>query len=125
MRAVIASWVRAVVVGLVSAAVLTLPAAPSARAQSFLTLVASGYNMPVFVTHAGDSRLFVVQQDGYLKIVGGGTFLDIHSNIACCGEQGLLGLAFHPDYNAAGTAGYGRFYVDYTRASDGSIVIAE
>jgi hypothetical protein len=96
-------------------------AAPSA----FLTFVGGGVSSPVAITNAGDSRLFVVQQNGYIKILGGGTFLDLHTKIACCGEQGLLGLAFHPDYNSSTKTGYRRFYVTYTRASDGAIVVAE
>ncbi len=48
------------------------------------------------------------------------TFLDLSANIACCGERGLLGLAFHPQYGANG-----RFFVDYTRKSDGATVISE
>jgi glucose/arabinose dehydrogenase len=72
------------------------------------------------VTHAGDSRLFVVEQRGQIDIVGGGTFLDLSSRIVCCGERGLLGLAFDPDY-----AENGLFYVDYTRAGDGSVTVAE
>ena len=47
-------------------------------------------------------------------------FLDIHTKVVAGGEQGLLGLAFHPQY-----ATNGRFFVYYTRAGDGTIVIAE
>jgi glucose/arabinose dehydrogenase len=83
-------------------------------------LVAGGFSSPVFVTHAGDSRLFVVEQTGRIKIVGGGTFLDIHTIISTGGERGLLGLAFHPNY-----ASNGLFYVNYTRRSDGDTVVAE
>ena len=36
-------------------------------------------------------------------------FLDISGSVSCCGEQGLLGLAFHPDY-----AANGRFFVNFT-----------
>ena len=46
-------------------------------------------------------------------------FLDISSLVLCCGERGLLGLAFPPDYGASG-----RFYVNYTRAGDGRVVVA-
>lgn len=116
---------RALVTGLVAVGILVGPAAPRVAAQSFLTLVASGFDSPIFVTHARDSRVFVVEQTGYVKIVGGGTFLDIHTKVSCCGESGLLGLAFHPNYNVSGAPGFGRFYVNYTRASDGAIVIAE
>jgi glucose/arabinose dehydrogenase len=102
----------------------SVQAAPT-TASAFMTLVQGGFSSPVAITNAGDSRLFVVQQNGFIKIVGGGTFLDVHTRIACCGEQGLLGLAFHPDYNHSGMAGYRRFYVTYTRSSDGAIVLAE
>ena len=88
-------------------------------------IVASGFTLPVQVTHAGDgsSRLFVVQQNGYIRIVKNGVvnptdFLNIRSAISCCGEMGLLGLAFHPDYE---TNGY--FYIYYTRVGDFASVI--
>jgi glucose/arabinose dehydrogenase len=80
------------------------------------TRVASGLTSPVFVTYPpGDSaRLFIVEQVGRIKILESDTlhttpFLDISSKVTYGGEQGLLGLAFHPDY---GSNGY--FYVDYT-----------
>jgi glucose/arabinose dehydrogenase len=86
-----------------------------------MTFIAGGFTQPVFLTHAGDGRLFVVQQDGYIQIVGVGTFLDVHTLIAKDGgEQGLLGLAFHPNYQSNGL-----FYINYTRAGDGATVIAE
>jgi glucose/arabinose dehydrogenase len=100
-------------------ALVALPGAAAAASLN-LAFVAGGFASPVFVTNAGDSRLFVVEQDGRIKIVGGGTFLDITSMTAKGGERGLLGLAFHPNY-----ASNGRFYVDYTRKSDGDVVIAE
>jgi glucose/arabinose dehydrogenase len=107
---------------LVSSVVSAAQAAPSA----FLTLVGSGFTDPVVVTYApGRQDLFVGQQNGFIKIVGVGTFLDIHTKVVCCGEQGLLGLAFHPDYNNSAAIGYRRFYVYYTRSSDGALVIAE
>jgi glucose/arabinose dehydrogenase len=106
-------------VGLLTLLSAAMPSATLAAVG--LDFVAGGYSSPVFVTHAGDSRLFVVEQTGRIKIVGGGTFLDIHTKIRTKGgEQGLLGLAFHPDY-----ASNGLFYVNYTRKSDGDTVIAE
>jgi glucose/arabinose dehydrogenase len=78
-----------------------------------------GFDKPVFITHAGDSRLFVVEQSGKIRIVKNGQvlptpFLDLgedgESLIECCGEQGLLGLAFEPNYSQTG-----RFYVYYTQ----------
>jgi glucose/arabinose dehydrogenase len=104
-------------------AALVLPASvvPAHAAEALqLSLVADGFADPVLVTNAGDGRLFVVQQTGQIEIVGGGTFLDISDRISCCGERGLLGLAFHPDYAANGL-----FYVYYTRAGDGAAVVAE
>jgi glucose/arabinose dehydrogenase len=80
------------------------------------TLVVGGLQSPLDVQAApGDaSRLFVVEQRGRIRIVRGSTllaapFLDISGRISCCGERGLLGLAFHPDY-----AQNGRFYLNYT-----------
>ena len=95
---------------------------PAAAASGLpLTLIEDGLSRPVFVTNAGDSRLFVVEQDGLIKIIGGGTFLDLTGVVTQGGgEQGLLGLAFHPNY-----ASNGLLYVYYTRPSDGAEVIAE
>jgi glucose/arabinose dehydrogenase len=108
----------AAVVTLLTLLATAMPA--SALAAVGLQFVAGGFSSPVFVTHAGDSRLFVVEQTGRIKIIGGGTFLDIHTMISTGGERGLLGLAFHPNY-----ASNGLFYVNYTRKSDGDTVIAE
>lgn len=89
-----------------------------------LEFFTAGITSPVEITHAGDDRLFVVQQDGAVKIVSpeGSVsltpFLNIASKISFEGERGLLGLAFHPDY---ATNGY--FFVDYTN-TDGDTVIA-
>lgn len=82
-----------------------------------LVEVATGFARPLFVTFApGDSaRLFVVEQDGNIRVIEDGSvleepFLDLTANVEIEGnEQGLLGLAFHPDY-----ADNGRFYVNYT-----------
>jgi glucose/arabinose dehydrogenase len=80
-----------------------------------LQQVTSGLVSPVTVTNAGDGsgRLFIVQQTGEILILINGTilptpFLDISDLVSCCGEEGLLGLAFHPDY-----ANNGFFYVYY------------
>ena len=95
------------------------PGAASAAGFS-VTLVQGGFTQPVFVTNAGDARLFVVEQTGKIKIIGGGTFLDLTSKIVSGPEQGLLGLAFHPDY-----ATNGLFYVKYNAKGTGKNVIAE
>ena len=100
----------------------------SGRAPSGTTIqleqVVSGLNLPVTVTNAGDGsgRIFIVQQTGQIRILSGGTllptpFLDISALVSCCGERGLLGLAFHPDY-----ATNGFFYVDYTNVAGNTVV---
>ncbi len=92
---------------------------------AFIPVVTQGLNQPLFVTHthAGDSRLFIVEQTGKIKIWQNGQvlaqpFLDLSNVIACCGERGLLGLAFEPAYDITG-----RFYVYYTD-TNGDIAIA-
>lgn len=89
-----------------------------------LNLFASGFNRPVNIKHAGDDRLFVVEQDGIIKILNSdGTtestnFIDIDSRVGSNGnEQGLLGLAFHPDY-----AINGYFFVYYTNNSGNTVI---
>ncbi|MFA5569115.1 MAG: PQQ-dependent sugar dehydrogenase [Trueperaceae bacterium] len=79
-----------------------------------LVPVADGLKQPVSITNAGDSRLFVVQQGGMVRIVKDGAllkdpFLDISDRTKSGGERGLLGLAFPPDYATSG-----HFYVYYT-----------
>lgn len=83
-----------------------------------IELFKDGFNNPVNLQHAGDERLFVVEQNGIIKIlnpdgtINGDPFLDISSQVSCCGERGLLGLAFHPDYE-----NNGYFFVNYTNTS--------
>jgi glucose/arabinose dehydrogenase len=108
-----------------AAALLSL--APTRLAAIQLNPVATGLSSPLFVGNAGDgsNRLFIEEQGGLIRVLQPGsstptTFLDIHTKVVAGGEQGLLGLAFHPQY-----AGNGRFFVYYTRAGDGTIVIAE
>lgn len=78
-------------------------------------LVAENLGNPVFLTSPpDDTRLFVVDQAGRILILSEGAvreepFLDIGDLVSGGGEQGLLGLAFHPRY-----AENGRFFVDYT-----------
>ena len=100
----------------------------SSRAAITLGLVSvkAGFTQPVAIASAGDGsgRLFVVEQAGRIRIIRNGTllaapFLDISARVSCCGERGLLGLAFHPSYRSNG-----RFYVYYTDTG-GSLVIAE
>ena len=87
----------------------------------------SGLASPLFITGArdGSNRLFVVEQGGRIKVLQPGSttptvFLDIVSRVQSGGERGLLGLAFHPDFE-----NNRRFFVNYTRNPDGATVIAE
>jgi glucose/arabinose dehydrogenase len=100
--------------------------APAAWPQISLSRVAGGFVLPVHVTHAGDGsgRIFVVEQGGRIGILDNGValpspFLDVSSRVLCCGEQGLLSVAFPPGFTAKR-----HFYVDYTRTPDGATVVA-
>ena len=79
---------------------------------------ADGFSSPLALKNAGDERLFVVEQGGVIKIVdlngvvNTTPFLDIQSIVNAGGERGLLGLAFHPEYQANG-----RFFVHYSNSS--------
>ncbi|MGZ8502078.1 MAG: PQQ-dependent sugar dehydrogenase [Candidatus Limnocylindrales bacterium] len=91
-----------------------------------LTSVMSGLDGPVLVTNAADGsrRLFVVEQRGVIKVWRSGhglsTFLDMRSRVELSGEQGLLALAFHPDYEHNR-----KFYVLFTEKSTGDVIVAE
>ncbi|MBI1191969.1 MAG: cadherin [Bacteroidetes bacterium] len=98
---------------------------PLAAPNITLEVFGSGYNSPVDIVHAGDERLFIVEQDGTIRIIDttgvpvSVPFLDINARVGSSGsEQGLLGLAFPPDY-----ATDGRFYVNYT-GNDGDTRIS-
>ncbi len=88
--------------------------------------VATGFTNPIFLTQPPNDfdRMFVVQQGGQIRIRTGGAtlatpFLNIASSIISGGEQGLLGLAFHPNYATNGV-----FYVYYTAAGSGANTLA-
>ena len=91
------------------------PPLPGETGTLELQLVASGLSSPLYLTTpAGDPRLFIVEQEGRIRIVKNGQlpatpFLDITGSVGAGGERGLLSVAFHPSY---ATNGY--FYVDYT-----------
>ena len=73
------------------------------------------FRSPVYLTApAGDPRLFVVEQQGKIQVVKNGRmltrpFLDITDYVKAGGEQGLLSMAFHPDYR-----NNGEFFVNFT-----------
>ena len=79
-----------------------------------LSLVTSGFNSPISIANAGDTRLFIVEQAGIIQILHPDNSVTAFLNITdrvddSADEEGLLGLTFHPDY---ATNGY--FYVNYT-----------
>ncbi len=83
------------------------------------------FDQPVFVAQPpqGGRELFVVEQPGRIVRVDGRgrtrVFLDISNRVSCCGEQGLLSMAFAPDYERSG-----RFFVNYTDR-DGATRVVE
>ena len=87
-------------------------------------LVASGLAHPTYVTAPplDPNRLFIVEQPGRIRLVKNGAlqttaFLDIRSKVESSGgEQGLLSVAFHPDFETNGF-----FYVNYTSKPNGPI----
>lgn len=110
--------------------------APQAIANITLAPLAGGFSLPVDIASANDGsgRLFIVEQAGKIKIIQNGfvlptPFLDLTpapSIVSAGGEQGLLGLAFHPQY-----ASNGQFFVYFTGNSTtgaginfGDVVIA-
>jgi glucose/arabinose dehydrogenase len=91
------------------------PPPPSAEFSLATETVATGLTRPLYLTApAADDRLFIVEQTGRIRIVKNGNvlaapFLDLSSKVSGGGEQGLLSMAFHPDYGANGL-----FYVNFT-----------
>ncbi len=115
--------------GLAFSLILFLLAACSSTAHSQdtveLDLVAGGLNRPLGLVDAedGSARLFVIEQGGRVRVILDGAvlaqpFLDLSNAVSCCGERGLLGLAFHPSY-----ATNGFFFVNYT-ADNGDTVVS-
>lgn len=96
-----------------------------ALAQEIVAVpVAQGLDSPLAVVHAGDGSgdLFIVEQQGRILLYRGGAllaapFLDIRARVGCCGERGLLGLTFHPDY-----ANNGEFFLNYTDTAFNTVV---
>ena len=103
-----------------SAAWICFPAASYGQTPVLsLQTVSSGFSSPVDIANAGDERLFIVEQDGVIRIIDADgnvlptPFLNIDPRVGSSGsEQGLLGLAFHPNYETNGF-----FYVNYTNNS--------
>jgi glucose/arabinose dehydrogenase len=100
-----------------------VPAPYSPRLQ----MVYAGLSSPILIrnAHDGSKRLFIVEQGGVIKVAQPGdstptVFINLTTKVVSGGEQGLLGMTFHPQFTTNG-----KFYVDYTRAADGATVIAE
>jgi glucose/arabinose dehydrogenase len=114
----------------------TETAAPTATPVTFLSAfpdpagyawseIVSGLDQPVDIQNAGDGsgRLFVVERSGRIRVLQNGQlqplpFLDLSGRVSTTGlEQGLLGLAFHPDF-----VDNGFFYVNFTDAAGNTVV---
>ena len=107
----------------------TSASGPPTATSIALTPLVEGLVGPVGVAHAGDGsgRLYVVEQRGTIRVVAPGTdgrwslvdapFLDIRELVSTGGERGLLGLAFHPEYDSNR-----RFFVHYTDVAGNSAV---
>ena len=83
----------------------------------------SGLQLPVDLAHAkdGSGRLYVVEQKGQIQVFENDVknqtpFLDIRERVECCGERGLLGIAFPPDFSSSR-----HVYANYTTISPGSL----
>lgn len=108
------------------ATLLLLPFLIHAQAPNFqlnqFALTSAG---TVDIAHCGDSRLFLVKQSGIINVVDSTgkvlvlPFIDIRTKVQSGGEQGLLGLAFHPNY-----AQNGWFFVNYTAKPNGATRIS-
>lgn len=99
-----------------------------AASVSLVPVVTGGLTRPLYITHAGDARLFIVEQGGLVRIIEDGElltapFLDIRDRVgSISNEQGLLGLAFHPAYAVPGDPGQGVFFLNYTDKAGDTVV---
>ena len=102
----------------------TAAASPPTGIQLIAEPFASGLPALTFLTNAGDGTgmLFAAGQEGVITALTASgeiqtePFLDISDRITAGGERGLLGLAFHPDYESNG-----RFFVNYTDLGGDSV----
>jgi glucose/arabinose dehydrogenase len=111
--------------GASSAAVSSAAVTTAAAFTLTLTPFKSGFASPVFMTsaHDGSGRLFVAEQGGRVKVISrDGTvlptpLLDLSARVSKGTEQGLLGLAFHPNFRTNG-----KFYVDFTNLAGDTVI---
>ncbi len=89
-------------------------------------LIADGLTQPLYATSpVAGGPVFVLEKGGTIKAVSGGVtsnFLSV--SVSTGGEQGLLGLAFDPGYADPASAGYRRFFVNYSDPTNQDTVIA-
>ena len=93
--------------------------------QYYWALAVSGLEQPIDIQHAGDGsgRLFIIERAGKIRVVENNLllsepFLDVGGKVRTNGsEQGLLGLAFHPNY-----AKNGLFFVNYTDVNGNTVI---
>ncbi|RIH83547.1 Quinoprotein glucose dehydrogenase B [Meiothermus luteus] len=100
------------------------PPTPTGEPNLRLLEVASGLSQPLYLTHAGDGSgdLYVVEKGGRIRLIQGGSLrsqavLDLSGKISTGSEQGLLGLAFHPNFR-----NNGYLYVNYTNTAGDTII---
>jgi glucose/arabinose dehydrogenase len=119
---------------LITALTLSILLVPQASCQTQLNYGIQAafpeliYSQPVGIYNAedGSNRLFVVEQAGIIRVFQNSAttatstlFLDISSQVLFSGEQGLLGLAFHPNFTSNGY-----FYLDYVAPNPTRTIIA-
>jgi glucose/arabinose dehydrogenase len=112
--------IRAVSEGVTGSVTLTVTPTPDPGPVVLgLQQIATGLRFPLYLTSPpGDDRLFIVEKGGAIRVIKGGLlldapFLDLTPKVVSAGgEQGLLGLAFAPDYATSG-----RFFVHYNDVS--------
>ncbi|MGH8640627.1 MAG: PQQ-dependent sugar dehydrogenase [Burkholderiales bacterium] len=119
------SYKRVVMVAgalILTAALLPRPAL--GEPAFILEPIAIGFSDPLGIVSAqdGSGRLFIVQQGGQIRVFDGqnvlpAPFLNISALVSCCGERGLLGLAFDPQYTTNG-----HFYVNYTDSAGNTVI---
>lgn len=98
---------------------------PSVSGTSARTVVfAQGLSRPLYVTAPplDPQRVFIIEQTGRIRVVRNGAllpdpYLNLTNSVSCCGERGLLGLAFHPNFEQNG-----RFFVNYTNRAGDTVV---
>jgi uncharacterized protein (TIGR03437 family) len=107
---------------------LSLPVTVSCLAaqelNARLNSVVRGLDLPTYLTHAGDGSdiLYIVEQRGRIRLLRNGVlestpFLDIVARVGCCGERGLLSVAFPPGYTSKGYS-----YVNYTNRQGNTVI---